>query len=259
MLSIFLVLLMVSLLVWFRLNFASLKGLAGEKQVIKTLSALDPATYTILNDLYIPTENGKTSQIDHLVLSPKGIFVIETKNYTGWIIGKENSQYWKQVIYKRQERLYNPIWQNYGHIKALKHFLGEELTEQISLQSIIVFSNEATLKFTDSFNKASVINRKHLISTIQNYKEENDINPFKIIQIQRKLATLEVTDRKEQKQRAKQHVSQVKDQLKGKRQKAKNNECPRCGNLLVDRKGKHGTFKGCSNYPKCRFTALTKS
>lgn len=56
--------------------------------------------------------------IDHVVISKYGVFVIETKNYRGWIIGNEKSEYWTQVIYKRKERLYNPIKQNYGHIKA---------------------------------------------------------------------------------------------------------------------------------------------
>ena len=67
-------------------------------------------------------------QIDHVVVSRKGIFVLETKNYTGWIFGNENSQNWTQVIYKRKEKFYNPIWQNFDHIQALKEFLGEITT-----------------------------------------------------------------------------------------------------------------------------------
>jgi len=56
------------------------------------------------------------------VVSNYGIFVIETKNYKGWIIGNEFDDYWTQVIFKRKEKLYNPIKQNYGHIQALKIF-----------------------------------------------------------------------------------------------------------------------------------------
>ena len=62
-------------------------------------------------------------QIDHVVVSIYGIFVIETKNYSGWIFGDENSQYWAQVIYKTKNRFYNPILQNRGHIKALQGLL----------------------------------------------------------------------------------------------------------------------------------------
>jgi hypothetical protein len=65
----------------------------------------------------------KTTQIDHIVVSNYGIFVIETKNYKGWIMGNEYDEYWRQVIYKRKEKLYNPIKQNYGHILALKGVL----------------------------------------------------------------------------------------------------------------------------------------
>ncbi len=56
-----------------------------------------------LMDIYIPSRDGKTSQIDHLVISKKVIFVIETKNYTGWILGNENNQFWTQVIYREKK------------------------------------------------------------------------------------------------------------------------------------------------------------
>jgi hypothetical protein len=58
-----------------------------------------------LHDITIPSVKGKTTQIDHVVVSEYGVFVIETKNYTGWIVGDEKSDYWTQVIYKRKERL----------------------------------------------------------------------------------------------------------------------------------------------------------
>ena len=116
--------------------------------------------------MYVPTKKG-TSQIDHVVVSSKGIFVLETKNYTGWIFGSENSQNWTQVIYKRKEKFYNPIWQNFGHIQALKEYLGENTTQDIPFSSIIVFSNEATLKFKETFTKSSVIQRRHLVKKLK--------------------------------------------------------------------------------------------
>lgn len=67
----------------------------------------------------------KTTQIDHVVIPNYGIFVIETKNYKGWIIGNEFDDYWKQIIYKRKEKLHNPIKQNYGHIMVLKEHLSD--------------------------------------------------------------------------------------------------------------------------------------
>jgi len=61
-------------------------GIIGERLVTSVLSALDSKKYLIINDLMVENE-GKTSQIDHVVISNYGIFVIETKNYNGWILG----------------------------------------------------------------------------------------------------------------------------------------------------------------------------
>jgi hypothetical protein len=101
-----------------------IKGYLGEKSVVFFLSQLDPSKYRVINKLMLNNGSG-TSQIDHVVISGFGIFVIETKNYRGWILGSERSDYWTQVIYKRKEKLRNPILQNYGHIQALKAALAE--------------------------------------------------------------------------------------------------------------------------------------
>ena len=146
---IFLIIMMI-LYYWVSANFASLKGSLGEKQVSKLLQSLDPKRYVLLNDLYIPRENGTTTQIDHVVISDKGLFVIETKNYNGWIFGSQNSKHWTQVIYKRKEKFYNPIWQNSGHLKELRHFLGDSYND-LPMYSIIVFGKQATLKFKEPF------------------------------------------------------------------------------------------------------------
>lgn len=81
---------------------------------------LNPLEYRVLDNLLLPSSgNLETAQIDHLVLSVYGIFVIETKSYQGWIFGTTTRQNWTQVLYRRKEPLYNPVWQNYGHMKAI--------------------------------------------------------------------------------------------------------------------------------------------
>jgi hypothetical protein len=80
-----------------------IKGAIGEKSVSFFLARLDPKKYKVLNNLLIKV-GSKTVQIDHVVVSNYGIFVIETKNYQGWIYGKEYDEYWTQVIYKRKEK-----------------------------------------------------------------------------------------------------------------------------------------------------------
>lgn len=67
--------------------------------------------------------NLSLTQIDHIVVSNYGIFCIETKSYWGWIFGNVNDEYWTQVIYRHKERFYNPMRQNYGHMKSIKEIL----------------------------------------------------------------------------------------------------------------------------------------
>lgn len=109
------------LLVTFKIWMSSPKNIGkfGEKRVARKLDWLSKE-YTTLNDILLPTHYG-TTQIDHIVVSPYGIFVIETKNYKGWIFGHENSEEWKQSLLGKkrfwgwsseQHKFRNPIRQN---------------------------------------------------------------------------------------------------------------------------------------------------
>lgn len=241
--------------IWFlNRNFASFKGMLGERHVKNILSALNPAEYSLLNDLYIPKEHGQTTQVDHLLVSQKGIFVIETKNYKGWITGSEHSQYWTQTNYKRKDKLYNPIWQNSGHIKALQEYLGD-ISADIPIYSIIVFGKEATLKFKEPFKKAYVVKSKDLNQTIHSISGPDTLSNFKQEKIKQHLITLDLKDKKLRNEVKKKHVQDIKKDMKAKKEMVSGNICPRCGNPLVSRQGKRGPFKGCSSYPKCRFIA----
>ena len=83
-------------------------GKVGENKVARILNSL-PREYKVVNNVIIPNQRG-TSQIDHIVLSPYGIFVIETKNYSGWIFGNEQSEKWKQTFKTTQGNyFYNPL------------------------------------------------------------------------------------------------------------------------------------------------------
>ena len=101
------------------------KGWIGEKQAqVFALNKLDSELYTTINDLYLPRPDGKgTTQLDHVVVSRFGIFVIETKNYDNWIYGSEKQRQWTQKIYKRSYKFQNPLHQNTLHINAIAGFL----------------------------------------------------------------------------------------------------------------------------------------
>lgn len=119
------------------------KGRIGERVVRSVIGKdLDEETYIEFHDLIIPSRSG-TTQIDHIYVSIFGIFVIETKNYTGWIFGSEKQSKWTQVVYKQKHYFQNPLRQNYAHIKALSELL--KLPEE-KFHSMVVFLGDCELK-----------------------------------------------------------------------------------------------------------------
>lgn len=121
---------------------ASRKGELGEYKIQLQLNSL-PSEYKHINDVMLKTSKGLT-QIDHIVISPYGIFVIETKNFAGWIFGNQQDKYWTQTFYKKKTRFYNPIRQNFGHIKALQDTLKGH--KNMKFHPIISFSRRCELR-----------------------------------------------------------------------------------------------------------------
>ena len=230
------------ILVWFLFK-PKIKGIIGEKTTSSILLFLDKSKYKVINNVVLKSGD-KTSQIDHIVISDYGIFVIETKNYKGWILGSENSEYWTQVIYKRKEKLYNPIRQNLSHIKALKDCLYE--FPDIDYKSIIVFSTKAEIKVNTT---TDVVNSYQLIGTIKKYKSLN-LTEYEKESVFKKINTLNLAKTYDKKQ----HVKSIKQRIQKREDSIKKNKCPQCGDNLTVRKGKYGNFLGCNSYPKCKFT-----
>ena len=234
-------LLIFSAILYLRFN----KGKIAEKMVHHKLMQL-PEEYHVIDDVLFMS-NGRSTQIDHIVVSPYAVFVIETKGYKGWILGGENSEYWTQIIYKRKSTFYNPIHQNDGHIRFLK-FLLKDLGN-IPFVPIVVFNNETELKV--NVNTHIVVNRCCLKDAILQYKTpaiSQEIKEKIISIIESNSKTLEKGATCEHKYNAlrKQYDSQNKIQ---------HGVCPRCGGRLVERQGRYGCFFGCSNYPRCKFTS----
>ncbi len=127
------------------LRSARVKGRVGEAIVsVGALKRLDSGIYRVFNDLVLPRPDGKgTTQIDHVVVSPFGIFVIETKNYAGWIFGDETSRDWTQVIYGKKSRFQNPLHQNAMHVRALAKATGVPIG---GFHNLVYFAGDATLK-----------------------------------------------------------------------------------------------------------------
>ena len=69
---------------------------------------------------YVPNRSGDKIEIDMIMLCQKGIYVIENKNYSGWIFGDEKSKNWCEILKGKKYFFYNPIKQNKSHIKNLE-------------------------------------------------------------------------------------------------------------------------------------------
>ena len=115
---------------------------AGEALLANTIEARLPQPHVLINNVTLPTETG-TTQIDHVLIMPTGIFVIETKHYQGWIFGNPNQSQWTQTIYKKKSKFPNPIHQNYGHLKTLQSLFA--LPED-NFFPIVVFTGDAEFK-----------------------------------------------------------------------------------------------------------------
>ena len=101
-------------------------GSSGEEILYTTLrNKIHVPEKQILRNVYIPTNDGKTSEIDILIISQKGLLVFECKNYAGNIYGDMRRSKWVQYIGKQKYFFYNPFLQNKNHIKHLKKFLNQ--------------------------------------------------------------------------------------------------------------------------------------
>ena len=125
------------------LKSAWFKGIVGEFIVNLSVKLfLDKDNYRLIKNVTLPTEDGST-QIDHVIVSKYGVFVVETKNMKGWIFGGLNQKTWTQKIYKHSSKFQNPLHQNYKHVKTLESLL--ELNDE-QIHSVVVFVGDSTFK-----------------------------------------------------------------------------------------------------------------
>lgn len=221
-------------------------GQKGELAVAKKLRKLPEDKYLVINDLLLHN-NGYSSQIDHVVVSQYGVFVIETKNFQGDIMGGPNSEMWTQNIYGSKSYFRNPILQNLGHITAIRKVIGDK--NQIQFQNIVLFSERARILVDKSL---PVYHYRKIVPIIEGYTEEV-LSRESALGVYHRLLDANITD----KQMRKEHVTSAKETKRRKEEAVANGKCPRCGGNLVLREGKYGRFYGCSNYPQCKYTNPT--
>lgn len=235
-------------------------GKVGESNIAYIISrAIRNGLYGyVLQNLYVPKSDGGTSEVDVLLVCTKGIFVFESKNYSGYIYGNDEKPYWTVTLkggrdwsgHRKIEKhkFYNPIKQNYSHILNMRKIVGAS----VPIASVIVFSDRCELKrITYDSSKTTILHLyelKHYLSSMTDISRDY-LSQERVDYLYNKLLPLtDVDDEKKQK-----HLSYV-NELQNIPTK-----CPLCGEKLVIRTAKKGAnigrqFYGCSNYPKCKYT-----
>lgn len=219
------------------------KGYLGELLVCLFAHwQLDKQTYRRLHNVTLPTPDG-TTQIDHVFLSRYGIFVVETKNLSGWIFGSERQAQWTQKLYRRTFRFQNPLRQNYKHLKALEAALG---INPEHLHSVITFVGGSTFKTEVPANVTQGIG---FIRYIRSFQQ----SVFSDAEVEKMLHALQTGRRPPTLATRQEHVQT----LKRRSDPTAERQCPKCSNALITRTVKSGAkmgqqFLGCSTFPKCQ-------
>ena len=248
------------------------KGYDGEKQNAFHIDYYfrDSKNYVVLHDIRI-THNDLIFQTDHLVISRLGIFVVESKNYSGTLI-INNGNY--EVEYKTKTiQIESPIYQNERHKFGLEKIFKDlkilpkrfDVLSDPLIYNKVMVSNDTKIKgdipieivrpgqFYDIVTREdSSLNPLKMISLLSKVLGENEI-----IELANKILSmhkpLEIDYTK--KYRQKKDNEQVKADNIG-------TTCPKCGSVMVKRKAKNSKYKdkyknsefyGCSNFPKCRY------
>ncbi|WP_300381861.1 nuclease-related domain-containing protein [Clostridium sp.] len=174
----------------------------GEEEVIEVLSEIKG--YKLLNNIMI-RRGAKTSQIDHILIGKKGVFVIETKDYSGIILGGDYDTNWTQILMGHNNNFYNPIRQNYGHVKALEEIIN---INEIFIP-LIVFTNKSNIKNLDTVN--NVIQIKKLRKFIKKYKSNYKLSKKDIDGLYNKIKNKNINSNKEYKNHIKRVNKHIKD------------------------------------------------
>lgn len=221
------------------------RGTVGEYRTDYVLNndALKELSYLrTISNVYVEN-NGNYTEIDVIALTEKGIYVMESKNYKGWIYGRAEDTNWTQCFKNGEKyKFYNPVKQNEGHINKLSQYLG---VDKDKMFSFIIFSDLGTLKSVPApTSNMCIINRYNLLWVM---KSELNRRPtiFTRREINELYAKLLPLTQKTEAEKQ-QHIDRVKGYTTG-------DICPYCQKPLRLINGPYGKFYGCTGYPNCKF------
>lgn len=215
-------------------------GELGEMQVRSAIGSTIEGKQYVINNLVLHIEDGKTCQIDHIVINAGGIFVIETKNFSGTIYGRSEALNWTQYLSKgKKNEFYNPVRQNRTHI----YYLNQQIKRKYPFHSIVCFVNGDISKL----DVEEVCDIRGLRWRLVRERELLSVDDMRMI-----YNTFSSLDNKTISNQ--EHVSNINAM----RDNLDNDICPRCGRKLIVREGQYGQFKSCEGYPKCKFKKVGK-
>ncbi len=231
-------------------------GSGGESRVARKLSKLPEEDYKAVNDIMLPTVDGATTQVDHVVVSRYGIFVIETKDYSGRIFGGENQRIWTQSFRggrwsgPQKFHFQNPIRQNWWHIYTMADCL--ELPRRY-FYNVVVFCGEGEFMTEMPGN---VMYSVDLCAYIRSFGMPI-LSDAKVEQVLAKLVKIDagISDEERHAHVSRLHANHDPVLLAVACERGEL-RCPKCGAKMVlrHRKSDGVAFYGCSRYPQCRGT-----
>lgn len=228
----------------------SLKGWLGELGLsFAARRALNKAAYRRLNNVVVRVASD-TTQIDHLVVSRHGIFVIETKNLKGWIFGDEKSSKWTQSIFGRNYSFQNPLRQNFRHIKVLQELLDLPTS---SFHSVVCFVDRSC-EFRTPLPSNVILGKP--FDYIKS-KTEIILTDDKIAEVMTMISSAALAPTSFLGRLTGETNRVHRASLR--RRYSSTTTCPKCGGGLVLRStrggvGRRSRFYGCKRYPACRYT-----
>ena len=237
------------------------KGITGEF-LVNTAARLFLAKdeYHLIKDVTLQTDDGST-QIDHIIVSRYGVFVIETKNMKGWIFGSANQKTWTQKIYKHTHKFQNPLHQNYKHVKTLEALLDIPAS---AIHSLVVFVGDSTFKteLPDNVVYAGgytrYIKARHEVILSQ-ADVETVTEKIEQLRLQRGFTTnrKHVNHLRQKKAPSPPVTTAIVPPITASTTSQSQKQCPKCGGTMILRTARKGQnagnqFWGCTTYPACR-------
>ncbi|MDD5604334.1 MAG: NERD domain-containing protein [Dehalococcoidales bacterium] len=251
---------------------STFKGFIGEAQTKLVQTILDPKYHRKYDNVLIKNADDST-QIDHVIVSRYGIFVVETKrwNSDSVIYGSLHDKTWTVFINGGKFSYPNPIRQNYKHKIMLSEYLsippenvfaivyiwggckfkkekpqgvicetsafsnGYSYIKEIVSHKEVIFTDEEVAKFNQSIQEIqNITNFSDHLKHIHTVKSKHSEQSKSSIMLNTIVARSDVTPK----------------------------ICPKCKEgKLITREAKKGAHAGesflcCSNFPKCKYRTL---